>query len=170
MVKVCINFKNILFVWVYLKEVCFVGIVFTWFLFCNVLAALHLQYFLNFSSKSIFSLMKYCISFVLETYTFFQNIKLFLIKTIIFSIKQFNISIGYNLNFLSNNVNRLNPSKKWIKMFEYFSEKITNNGILLQETHSSHDTVINWHDNFKGELISFTWNHKFMWCHDCIFR
>ena len=56
--------------------------------------------------------MKYCISFVLETYTFFQNIKLFLIKTIIFSIKQFNISIGYNLNFLSNNVNRLNPSKK----------------------------------------------------------
>ena len=55
-------------------------------------------------------------------------------------------------------------------MFEHFSEKITNNGILLQETHSSHDTVINWHDNFKGELISFTWNHKFMWCHDCIFK
>ena len=115
MVKVCINFKNILFVWVYLKEVCFVGIVFTLFLFCNVLAALHLQYFLNFLSKSIFSLMKYCISFVLETYTFFQNIKLFLIKTIIFSIKQFNISIGYNLNFLSNNVNRLNPSKSELK-------------------------------------------------------
>ena len=39
-------------------------------------------------------------------------------------------------------------------MFEYFGEKIANNGILfLQETHSSHDTVINWHDSFKGELF-----------------
>ena len=62
--------------------------------------------------------------------------------------------MGYNLNFLSNNVNGLNSSKKRIKMFEYFREKIANNGILfLQETHSSHDTVINWHDDFKGELF-----------------
>ena len=39
-------------------------------------------------------------------------------------------------------------------MFEYFREKIANNGILfLQETHSSHDTVINWRDDFKGELF-----------------
>ena len=62
--------------------------------------------------------------------------------------------MGYNLNFLSNNVNGLNSSKKRIKMFEYFREKIANNGILfLQETHSSHDTVINWRDDFKGELF-----------------
>ena len=39
-------------------------------------------------------------------------------------------------------------------MFEYFREKIPNNGILfLQETHSSHDTVINLRDGFKGELL-----------------
>ena len=62
--------------------------------------------------------------------------------------------MGYNLNFLSNNVNGLNSSKKRIKMFEYFREKIANNGILfLQETHSSHDTVINWRDDFKVELF-----------------
>ena len=62
--------------------------------------------------------------------------------------------MGYNLKFLSNNVNGLNSSKKPIKMFEYFWKKIANNGILfLQETHSSHGTVINWRDDFKGELF-----------------
>ena len=62
--------------------------------------------------------------------------------------------MGYNLNFLSNTVNWLNSSKKRIKMFEYHREKIVNNGILfLQETHSSLDIAINWHDNFKGELL-----------------
>ena len=61
--------------------------------------------------------------------------------------------MGYNLNFLSNNVNGLNSSKKRIKMFEYL-KKIANNGTLfLQETHSSNDTVINWRDDFKGELF-----------------
>ena len=51
-------------------------------------------------------------------------------------------------------VNGLNSPKKRIKMFEYFREKIANNGILfLQETHSSHDTIINWHYNFKDELF-----------------
>ena len=50
--------------------------------------------------------------------------------------------------------NGLNSSKKRIKMFEYLREKIANNRILfLQETHSSHDTVINWRDDFKGELF-----------------
>ena len=39
-------------------------------------------------------------------------------------------------------------------MFEYFRGKIPNNGILLlQKTHSSHDTVTNWSDDFKGELF-----------------
>ena len=32
--------------------------------------------------------------------------------------------------------------------------QIANNGMLfLQETHSSHDTVINWRDDFRGELF-----------------
>ena len=62
--------------------------------------------------------------------------------------------MGYNLKVLSNNVNGLNSSKKRIKMCGYFREKIANNGILfLQETHSSHDAVINWLDDFKGRLF-----------------
>ena len=32
--------------------------------------------------------------------------------------------------------------------------QIANNGMLfLQETHSFHDTVINWRDDFRGELF-----------------
>ena len=49
------------------------------------------------------------------------------------------------LNFLSNNVNGLKLFKKRIKMFEYFRENISNNGIIfLQETQSSEDTFHNW--------------------------
>ena len=48
------------------------------------------------------------------------------------------------LNSLSNNVNGLKSSKKRNKMFEYFREKNSNNGIIfLQETHSSEDAVNN---------------------------
>ena len=62
--------------------------------------------------------------------------------------------MGYNLNFLSNNINGLNLSKTRIKMFEYFRKKIANDELLfLQENHSSHDTVTNWRDDFKGELF-----------------
>ena len=58
------------------------------------------------------------------------------------------------LNFLSNNFNGLKSSKKRIKMFEYFREKISNNGIIfLQETHSSKDTFNNWRNDFKGEVF-----------------
>ena len=39
-------------------------------------------------------------------------------------------------------------------MFEYFREKIPNNGILfLQETHFSNNTVVNLRDGFKGGLF-----------------
>ena len=49
--------------------------------------------------------------------------------------------------------------------------KCFNNGILLlQEIHSSHDTVINWRDDFKGKLFFFAWNNKFMPRHEWIFR
>ena len=55
---------------------------------------------------------------------------------------------------MSNNVNGLKSSKKCIKMFEYFREKILNNGIkFLQETHSSKDTFNNWQNDFKGEVF-----------------
>ena len=59
------------------------------------------------------------------------------------------------LNFLSNNVNGLKLSKKRIKMFEYFREKILNYGIIfLQETYSSEDTFNNWQIDSKGEVFS----------------
>ena len=58
------------------------------------------------------------------------------------------------LNFFSNILNGLRSSKKHIKMFEYFREKISNNGIIfLQETHSSEDTFNNWRNEFKGEFF-----------------
>ena len=58
------------------------------------------------------------------------------------------------LNFLSNNVNGLKSSTKRIKTFEYFREKISNNGItFLKETHSSEDTFNNWQNDFKGEVF-----------------
>ena len=43
-----------------------------------------------------------------------------------------------NFNFLSNNVKGLQSSKKRLKLFQYFKNKISPKGILfLQETHSS---------------------------------
>ena len=60
----------------------------------------------------------------------------------------------FNLRFLSNNVNGLRLSKKHVHMFEYFKDRIVNNGItFLQETHSSEDTFNEWRGNFKGEVF-----------------
>ena len=59
-----------------------------------------------------------------------------------------------NLNFMTHNANGLNSTKKRIKMFEYYREKLYNNGILfLQETHSSNDTSDKWRDDFKGQVF-----------------
>ena len=47
----------------------------------------------------------------------------------------------------------MQSSKKRVKMFEYFKDKIGYIGILyLQETHSSIDTEKQWNDEFKGQL------------------
>ena len=52
-----------------------------------------------------------------------------------------NVSYQLNFNFLTNNVKGLQSSKKRVKMFEYFKDKIGHGVILfLQETHSSVDT------------------------------
>ena len=58
------------------------------------------------------------------------------------------------LKFLSNNVNGLKSSKKRIKMFEYFRDKVSNNGIIfLQETHSTEDAHNKWRDDFQGQIF-----------------
>ena len=44
--------------------------------------------------------------------------------------------------------------KKRIKMFEYFRDKVSNNGIIfLQETHSTEDVHNKWRDDFQGQIV-----------------
>ena len=58
------------------------------------------------------------------------------------------------LKFLSNNINWLKSSIKRIKMFGYFRDKVSNNGIIfLQETHSTYDAHNKWWDDFQGQIF-----------------
>ena len=58
-----------------------------------------------------------------------------------------------NFNFLCNNVKGLQTSKKRLKLFSYFKNKIFLNGIIfLQETHSTKENEIKWKDEFDGDL------------------
>ena len=58
------------------------------------------------------------------------------------------------LKFLSNNVNGLKSSKKRIKMFEYFRDKVSNDGVIfLQETHSTEDAHNKWQDDLKDRYF-----------------
>ena len=58
-----------------------------------------------------------------------------------------------NFNFITNNVKGLQSSKKRLKLFEYFRDKLSSNGILfLQETHSTINNELKWRDEFKGSL------------------
>ena len=58
------------------------------------------------------------------------------------------------LKFISNNVNELKSSKETIKIFEYFRDKVSNNGIIfLQETHSTEDALNKWRDDFQGQIF-----------------
>ena len=48
-----------------------------------------------------------------------------------------------NFNFLYNNVKGLQTSKKLLKLFNYFKNKIFPNGILfLQETHFTKESEV----------------------------
>ena len=76
MVKVCVNFKNSLFVWVYLKVFFFMGCFYLVFIFQNFGSLVPLIFLNNFFlSKFIFSHMKRCISFVfMKRFTSFSRI------------------------------------------------------------------------------------------------
>ena len=51
-------------------------------------------------------------------------------------LSKYSIISSNNLTFLTNNVKELQPSKKRIKLIEYFKSKLNHNGFLfLQETH-----------------------------------
>ena len=59
-----------------------------------------------------------------------------------------------NLKFVTNHVKGLQSTHKRLKMFEYFRNVLSPNGIIfLQETHSSINDEKNWRDEFKGELF-----------------
>ena len=59
-----------------------------------------------------------------------------------------------DFNLLSNNIKGLQSSKKRLKLFQYFKNKISPKGILfLQETHSSKVTEKIWTDEFNGDLF-----------------
>ena len=67
--------------------------------------------------------------------------------------KKENVSNQLNFNFLTDIVKGLQSSKKRVKKFKYFKNKIGHRGILfLQETHSSIYTEKQWNDEFKGQL------------------
>ena len=60
----------------------------------------------------------------------------------------------------------LNHQKR-IKMFEYFSDKVSNNGIiLLQETHSTEDAHNKWRDDFQGQIFFSHGNTNSLGCND----
>ena len=61
-----------------------------------------------------------------------------------------------NVNLFTNNVKGLQSSKKRVKIFEYFRNKVAPKGILFsQETHSSVETEKQCNDEFKGQLYFF---------------
>ena len=58
-----------------------------------------------------------------------------------------------NFKFLCNNIKGLQTSKKRLKLFSFFKNKIFSNGIIFfQETHSTKENEIMWKDEFDGDL------------------
>ena len=76
-----------------------------------------------------------------------------------------------NLKFVTNNVKGLQSTYKRLKMFEYFRNILSPNGIIfLQETHSSINGEKNWCDEFKGGTVFFSWKNQFLWLCYWVFR
>ena len=89
MLKSCVHFRNSLFVGVYLKEVWFLcGCVYLVFILQNSGSLAPLIFF----RQLLFSLLcSTAYLLFLQTYIFFQNIKLSFAKKITFNISKFNI-------------------------------------------------------------------------------
>ena len=65
--------------------------------------------------------------------------------------------MGVKLQYLSNNVERLQKSLKRIKIYEYLKNNLGSKGFLfLQDTHSSLADEKKWADELKGSIF-FTW-------------
>ena len=59
-----------------------------------------------------------------------------------------------DFNFLTNNVKGMQSTKKRLKQFEYFKNKLDPKGVMfLQETHSISETELKWKDEFGGQCF-----------------
>ena len=62
--------------------------------------------------------------------------------------------MGGNLQFISNNVKRLQNSLKRVKIFEYLKNNLGSNGFLfLQETHSFLPDGKKWANELKEPIF-----------------
>ena len=62
-----------------------------------------------------------------------------------------------SLSFITNNVKGIQPSKKRLKLMQYFKDKIGSTGVLfLQETHSDSKVEQKWKEDFKGPVFFLT--------------
>ena len=72
------------------------------------------------------------------------------------SVKSFNGLMFPNksLSFITNNVKGIQPSKKRLKLIQYFKDKIGSTEVLfLQETHSNSKMEQKWKEDFKGQVF-----------------
>ena len=72
------------------------------------------------------------------------------------SVKSFNGLMFPNksLSFITNNVKGIQPSKKRLKLIQYFKDKIGSTEVLfLQETHSNSKIEQKWKEDFKGQVF-----------------
>ena len=59
-----------------------------------------------------------------------------------------------SLSFITNNVKRIQSSKKRLKLIQYFKDKIGSTGILfLQETHSNSKMEQKWKEDSKDQVF-----------------
>ena len=64
-----------------------------------------------------------------------------------------------SLSFITNNVKRMQSSKKRSKLMRYFKDKIGYTGVsFLQETYSESKVEQKWKEDFKSPVFVFTEN------------
>ena len=58
------------------------------------------------------------------------------------------------LSFLTNNIKGIQPSKKRLKLIQYFEDKIGSTGVLFShDTHSHSNIEQKWEKDFKGQVF-----------------
>ena len=58
-----------------------------------------------------------------------------------------------NINFISNNVRRVQYTNKRFKLLKYLKQHVSKGFSFLQETHSTLSDDINWKYDFKSEVF-----------------